>query len=194
NRNILLPPINGPARVPNPDTFKLKDFFDKDFENWLRMRDQITISTRDNPNFASVEFRLMMAPAIGTKTVALYVPFSASAFEICKSFALHYETLMSAQSTVKISMRMPGDSRQMNTDDMRFNGDVFLYTENALTDDQKAALNALYRKHGVTEVSYRSGEWTIYDRSLLKTEQENNPGPPPKPGNWTVSPHMPIPK
>jgi hypothetical protein len=170
-RSMILPALQL-VKIPNPDALTLKDLFDIDFQGWFRTHDDTKISTSNNPDFGRVEFRLMMAPAIGTKTVGLYVPAGPTTFQICQSFVLHYLALMDAQKTLVLKMTLPGDSRQMTSQDLRFNGDVFLYTETPLSDGQKVALNSAFQKAGASEVSYRSGDWVMFDRNNLKAQQE----------------------
>jgi len=146
------PPPKPPLERKN-STQSLHDLFAHDFGD-LSARLPGFFKTNYPGGPQEIEALLLIDLNSNAKWMSFYIPLSAGTYEISKSLADSYKSVMreisERQRLNGVAMRSPGDSSPRRFGDTAFTGQVYIYHEMEMEPRQVADLIDLYKARGLT--------------------------------------------
>jgi hypothetical protein len=125
----------------------LRECFDKDFTNLLRILNQLQVQSVDAKETVTVDCALFLDHAANTDFMSLYIPHCSRAFIVCGHLAGEVARIRDElKSRVGAHARVPGDITMDKSSDLAFSGRVFVYYEDELSLQELAALDNVYRE------------------------------------------------
>jgi hypothetical protein len=137
-----------------PTPLSMRALFETDFGSGGNVA-TTELTSPDDGHEIDLWFQVVNDVALGTKTLAIYVPDTEDAFVLCAAIAEGgYEDLLNSIG------KKDDSSVAVPASDLKPSNVLYIYVEKDLTPSQNAALSQMYADGGIT-VQFRGRDWQM---------------------------------
>ena len=150
--------LTHPVPVYRPNPLTMKDLFETDFTSGS-FGGEMDLQVRNTSPVIRLSFQVVTDFISRTKFLAVYVPASPEAFNVCLYVADSNQTLLnSMDDTMTMSTTIPGQTAATTSKDLIFSRLVYVYLDADFTLQQLAALETYFKSKGLS-VQFRGSAW-----------------------------------
>lgn len=129
--------------------------FNNNFKNYLRLSTTIDFHDTASDRHAEGLQQLMIHFESNSEFMAFYIPQTPMIYSIAMNIADNFDKMLKHMRSIVFTRQKEGDFAKFKSENLRFSGVVYLYTEDALDDRGMDAIRNKFKPLGIT-VQFRN--------------------------------------